>query len=180
MKTFAKEHPYVFRLSVLGLMGIITSLTILPFLGFGVLGPTAGSIAAAWQSSIGNVVAGSLFALFQSAGMGGATSAIIAGIGLLNLALLFAAFATTLLGDRRDKLREAAASVATKLAKVGEEVKDFAERLRVSASTGLSKHGEMVREAAKEVGASVSVRIAKAGRVLNVVTELAWRHWSKE
>ena len=31
-------------------------------IGFTSVGPAAGSLAAAWQSSIGNVVAGSLFA----------------------------------------------------------------------------------------------------------------------
>ncbi|KAG6135394.1 hypothetical protein E4U38_001882 [Claviceps purpurea] len=40
-------------------------------MGFGSLGPIAGSPAANMQSDIGNVVAGSLFARLQSAGMGG-------------------------------------------------------------------------------------------------------------
>jgi len=41
---------------------------ILPAVGFSASGVVAGSMAAAWQASIGNVVAGSLFASFQSIG----------------------------------------------------------------------------------------------------------------
>lgn len=41
-------------------------------IGFGAAGPVAGSIAALIQSSIGNVAAGSLFAMAQSVAMGGA------------------------------------------------------------------------------------------------------------
>lgn len=39
--------------------------------GFGAGGIVAGSAAAAWQASIGNVAAGSLFAFLQSAGATG-------------------------------------------------------------------------------------------------------------
>lgn len=37
-------------------------------IGFGPIGVVGGSIAAAWQSSIGNVASGSLFALCQKFG----------------------------------------------------------------------------------------------------------------
>lgn len=50
-----------------GLMGAAA----LPFLGFGLGGITAGSFAASWQSSIGLVAAGSLFATLQSLGATG-------------------------------------------------------------------------------------------------------------
>lgn len=39
-----------------------------------------GSLAAAVQSSIGNVAAGSIFAAFQSAGAGGAALGIMNGV----------------------------------------------------------------------------------------------------
>ncbi|KAK6507618.1 hypothetical protein TWF481_006044 [Arthrobotrys musiformis] len=53
----------------------ILSPLILPALGFGSAGVGAGSVAAGWQSAIGIVEAGSLFALCQSAGAGGAAGA---------------------------------------------------------------------------------------------------------
>ncbi|KAG6212531.1 hypothetical protein E4U35_004838 [Claviceps purpurea] len=76
----------------------------LGLLGFGSLGPGAGTVAALIQSLIGNVAAGSLFAILQSAGMGGAGALAlgtllsgfgigiagivgIAGLGLVGLAL---------------------------------------------------------------------------------------------
>ena len=43
------------------------------------VGPIAGGIAAAWQSSIGNVAAVSTFAGLQSAGMAGVDGAGAAG-----------------------------------------------------------------------------------------------------
>mmetsp|Transcript_17801 Transcript_17801/g.26663 ORF Transcript_17801/g.26663 Transcript_17801/m.26663 type:complete len:102 (+) Transcript_17801:68-373(+) len=43
----------------------------LHLVGFGATGIAAGSMAAAWQSSVGNVAAGSAFALIQSFGMTG-------------------------------------------------------------------------------------------------------------
>ena len=43
----------------------------LSFIGFTAGGVAASSTAAAWQASIGNVAAGSLFAAFQSAGATG-------------------------------------------------------------------------------------------------------------
>ena len=52
----------------LPLAGYLAGPMILPALGFGAKGVTAGSVAAAWQASIGNVQAGSLFSTLQSAG----------------------------------------------------------------------------------------------------------------
>ena len=54
---------------------MIASGVALPALGaagFAATGPVAGSAAAAWQSSIGLVQAGSLFSWCQGAAMGGA------------------------------------------------------------------------------------------------------------
>ncbi|KAI1214799.1 uncharacterized protein F4807DRAFT_455251 [Annulohypoxylon truncatum] len=42
---------------------------ILAMFGFGGIGIGGGSLAALWQSSIGNVAAGSIFAALQAAGM---------------------------------------------------------------------------------------------------------------
>ena len=50
---------------------IVVLPTILDILGFGAGGVTVESAAARWQSAIGNVKAGSLFALLQSIAMGG-------------------------------------------------------------------------------------------------------------
>ncbi|KDQ60058.1 hypothetical protein JAAARDRAFT_205101 [Jaapia argillacea MUCL 33604] len=44
----------------------------LGIVGFGAAGPVAGTLAAVWQASIGNVAAGSAFALCQSVAAGGA------------------------------------------------------------------------------------------------------------
>ncbi|KAI0251241.1 hypothetical protein BJV78DRAFT_1282735 [Lactifluus subvellereus] len=59
-------------------------------LGFGFAGPIAGSLAAVWQASIGNVAAGSLFALLQSIAMGAhivilAVAAVAGAIGAVVL-----------------------------------------------------------------------------------------------
>ena len=138
----AKKHPYRFTSIVLGLTTGITCSIILPVLGFGALGPVAGSIATGWQSSIGVVSSGSLFAFLQGAGMGGAALLGIAGVGGAGFALCGAASATALSEDSRNKLKEAGSVVATGLAKVAEGVGDFA----------------------KEAGASAIVEAAKAGR----------------
>ncbi|KAK4196604.1 hypothetical protein QBC40DRAFT_268366 [Triangularia verruculosa] len=59
--------------------GIVTS-PVLRLIGFGERGVTAGSIAAFIHSCIGNVAAGSAFAIFQSAGAGGAGLAVVNGV----------------------------------------------------------------------------------------------------
>ena len=67
-------------------VGVAISIPIiLQIAGFSLVGPVAGSFAATWQASIGNVAAGSFFAFLQSIGMAPgtamATGALI-GIGL--------------------------------------------------------------------------------------------------
>lgn len=52
----------------------------LGLVGFGPLGPIIGSVAAAWQSKIGIVAAGSLFATLQSAAMAGVSKTVILGL----------------------------------------------------------------------------------------------------
>ncbi|XP_031629586.1 interferon alpha-inducible protein 27-like protein 1 [Contarinia nasturtii] len=68
--------------------GAIIGAASLPLLGFGTAGVAAGSAAAAWQSSIGAVAAGSIFAILQSLGATGLGvllfGSIGAGMGLLS------------------------------------------------------------------------------------------------
>ncbi|KAI9730422.1 MAG: hypothetical protein M1834_005932 [Cirrosporium novae-zelandiae] len=84
MGHFARQEPLKAALSVGGLLvgvGAAITLPILGAVGFSAIGPVAGSVAAGWQSSIGAVSAGSLFAVCQSAAMGGAVASTIAGVG---------------------------------------------------------------------------------------------------
>ena len=53
------------------LASLIAVFLSLGFLGFGAVGVTEGSVAAAWQASIGNVAAGSIFSILTSIGMAG-------------------------------------------------------------------------------------------------------------
>ena len=58
----------------------VASPIILPAVGFGAGGVLAGSAAAAVQSTIGNVAAGSLFATLQSVGAAGGLSWAATGL----------------------------------------------------------------------------------------------------
>ncbi|KAK0495242.1 hypothetical protein EDD18DRAFT_1354456 [Armillaria luteobubalina] len=58
------------------LMPVLAPAT-LGIVGFSVVGPITGTLAAAIQSSIGNIVAGSAFAVAQSIAMGGAIPATV-------------------------------------------------------------------------------------------------------
>ncbi|MCJ1248403.1 hypothetical protein MMC30_005620 [Trapelia coarctata] len=104
----AEEHPVLFFFQATGTLLLISSLAIPPILfvlGFGPVGPAVGSAAAAWQSSIGLVQAGSLFAWCQSVAMGGAAlngilaSAAIGG-GLAGGATLLASLDQAKLMER--------------------------------------------------------------------------------
>jgi len=66
---------------VVGGGAIIAAPIALTAIGFGSAGVVGGSIAAAWQASIGNVAAGSIFAACQSAGAVGISAATSAAIG---------------------------------------------------------------------------------------------------
>lgn len=63
-------------LTGVGIAAVIASIP--HFMGFGVGGVIAGSKAAAIQSIIGNVAAGSLFSMIQSSVMRGIVTAVIA------------------------------------------------------------------------------------------------------
>ncbi|KAF9002628.1 hypothetical protein BDZ89DRAFT_1121141 [Hymenopellis radicata] len=64
--SYIVAHPWQVAGFVIGIVLIANPLALA---GFGALGPVVGSLAAAWQASIGSVAAGSLFAFLQSAGM---------------------------------------------------------------------------------------------------------------
>ncbi|RAK99998.1 uncharacterized protein BO80DRAFT_426065 [Aspergillus ibericus CBS 121593] len=66
---FAEEHPVFTTLLALGVLAILLPW-VLEVLGFGELGPIAGSFAARWQSTYaGYVPRGALFTYFQRLGM---------------------------------------------------------------------------------------------------------------
>jgi hypothetical protein len=74
---YIEDNPVRFALHVTGAVlstAAILAVPILGAVGFSSIGPVAGSVAAGWQASIGAVEAGSLFALCQSAAMGGAAA----------------------------------------------------------------------------------------------------------
>jgi len=68
---------------LMGAGAVVTTVCLAPFaVGFGTAGVVGGTIAAGIQSTIGNVVAGSLFAATQSLVMGG-TATALAGAGAI-------------------------------------------------------------------------------------------------
>lgn len=98
ISTWVRAHPYrafgVFSgIMILGLTCAIPAF--LEVVGFGALGPVAGSIATGWHSSLGLVAAGTPFAFLQSAAMGGAAMGAITGIGVLSSAITVAVALTT-------------------------------------------------------------------------------------
>jgi hypothetical protein len=71
---YIQENPGTFAFQAGGAAVAVGAAAVMPVLGaigFTTIGPVAGSAAAAWQSSIGLVQAGSLFAWCQSVAMGG-------------------------------------------------------------------------------------------------------------
>ncbi|XP_036145399.1 interferon alpha-inducible protein 27-like protein 2B [Monomorium pharaonis] len=63
------------------IIGGIFGAYLLPILGFGSSGVIGGSVAASWQSSIGSVAAGSLFATLQSLGATGVGTLLFGSVG---------------------------------------------------------------------------------------------------
>ncbi|KIM83487.1 hypothetical protein PILCRDRAFT_819102 [Piloderma croceum F 1598] len=67
LKAHVEAHPWPTAFLIVGIVLLCNPLAMA---GFGSLGPVAGSLAAAWQSSMGGTVAaGSAFATLQSWGM---------------------------------------------------------------------------------------------------------------
>ncbi|KAF7589647.1 hypothetical protein BBP40_004020 [Aspergillus hancockii] len=102
-QTVAREHPTALAVGSTGLAlatAPITGPAVLGVVGFSATGPVAASLAATWQSSIGAVQAGSLFATLQGAAMGGAaagtfTTASNIGIGIMGSAAVGTQFTDT-------------------------------------------------------------------------------------
>ncbi|KAL0632624.1 hypothetical protein Q9L58_008472, partial [Maublancomyces gigas] len=67
----AIAHPWLFGITAALIIGGVLFLTLPVIVGFAPIGPVEGSLAALWQSWIGNVVADSLFAIVQSLAMTG-------------------------------------------------------------------------------------------------------------
>ena len=83
-RAYAKAHPFLLASQIASGICVTASLVALPVIGaagFGAAGPVLGSAATAWQSSIGVVQAGSIFAWCQSAAMGGAAVNGIIAVG---------------------------------------------------------------------------------------------------
>ena len=88
LTSYVHKHPYETAIALLSILSIIIIPVIMPTIGFSAIGPVAQSIAAAWQSSIGIVAAGTPFAFLQSAAMGGAAAGVFYGAGVAGLAVL--------------------------------------------------------------------------------------------
>ncbi|GCB25526.1 hypothetical protein AAWM_08411 [Aspergillus awamori] len=76
-QNIAREHKTALVVGSTGLAlatAPITGPVILGAISFSASGPLSGSLAAAWQSSIGAVQAGSPYATLQGAAMGGAAA----------------------------------------------------------------------------------------------------------
>ncbi len=89
-KNYAKAHPVLTGLQVVGTTVSVLSFFAVPVLGtigFTAAGPAANSAAAAWQASIGAVKGGSLFSWCQSAAMGGRALGGIQAAGVAGTAL---------------------------------------------------------------------------------------------
>ncbi|KAI4087367.1 MAG: hypothetical protein LQ339_008915 [Xanthoria mediterranea] len=89
-KNYAKVHPVLTGLQIVGTTLSVLSFCAVPALGaigFTAAGPAANSVAAAWQASMGAVKAGSLFAWCQSAAMGGGALGGIQAAGVAGTAL---------------------------------------------------------------------------------------------
>jgi len=98
---YVRAHPVAFGFQVAGATVLTTSVLGLPILGalgFTSIGPAAGSAAAAWQSSLGFVQAGTFFAWCQSAAMGGAAVGTITGAGTAGAGVAGAAAVATVPG----------------------------------------------------------------------------------
>ena len=91
---YVREHPGETAIALLSILSISIVPIILPAIGFSAIGPVAQSLAAAWQSAIGIVAAGTPFSFLQSAAMGGPAASVflVAGVaGLAGLAIKKAA-----------------------------------------------------------------------------------------
>ncbi|PYI36381.1 hypothetical protein BP00DRAFT_361509 [Aspergillus indologenus CBS 114.80] len=87
----AQEHTVALAVGSTGLAlatAPITGPAVLGAVGFSASGPIATSFAAAWQSSLGVVQAGSLFATLQSAAMGGVAAGTFTAASNIGVAMV--------------------------------------------------------------------------------------------
>lgn len=99
MTAWVEAHKKETAFILAGIIILVLCLAmpaVLGVIGFGALGPVVGSMAAAWQATIGNVVAGSLFAFLQSAAMGGAAMGFFVGLGVLGAVVAMSGAASTI------------------------------------------------------------------------------------
>jgi len=82
---YIRKHPFQTTFILLSFFRFPVIPVMLSAIGFSSIGPVAGSLAAAWQSLIGTVAAGTPFALLQSAAMGGAVAGLSYGVGGVGL-----------------------------------------------------------------------------------------------
>lgn len=104
-RTAAQEHPTSLAVGSTGLALAAVPLTgpaILGAVGFSATGPVAASLAAAWQSSLGAVQAGSLFATLQGAAMGGAASGAFTTVSNIGIAMVGSAAVGTQLNNKEE------------------------------------------------------------------------------
>lgn len=131
MTTWIKAHKKQLAVILAGIIILALCLAmpaILGTIGFGASGPVVGSMAAAWQATIGNVVAGSLFAFLQSAAMGGAAMGLFAGFGVLGAIVAMGGAASTI-DVVKEKYREAAAKSAETISESFQQVRAGAENV---------------------------------------------------
>ncbi|KAF5855433.1 hypothetical protein ETB97_009221 [Aspergillus alliaceus] len=108
-QTVAREHPTALAVGSTGLAlatAPITGPAVLGTVGFSATGPVAASLAAAWQSSIGAVQAGSLFATLQGAAMGGAAAGIFTTASNIGFGIMGFAAVGAQVTDTREGLSE--------------------------------------------------------------------------
>ena len=77
----AEAHPKATAAIAGGTLAVVGAPMVLSAVGFGSKGVAAGSAAAGWHGSIGNVAAGSTFAACQSAGAAGLATTTLAAVG---------------------------------------------------------------------------------------------------
>lgn len=99
LTTWVKAHKKQIAFILVGIITLAVCLAMpamLGAIGFGANGPIIGSMAAAWQASIGSVAAGSLFSFLQSAAMGGAAMGLFTGVGVLGGVVTIVGAVTTI------------------------------------------------------------------------------------
>lgn len=131
MTTWIKAHKKETALILTGIIMLalcIAMPAILGAIGFSAQGPIIGSMAAAWQSSIGSVAAGSLFAFLQSAAMGGAAMGLFAGFGVLGAVVAMVGAAATM-EVVKEKYQEVIENSSRKITAGFQQVKAGAENI---------------------------------------------------